>query len=206
MSDQLGFFDEEDAPDVLLERSIFDAEQSQDLFDVLMAETPWQQDEIMMFGKRTPIPRRTAWFGETAIPYTYSGITMRAHDWNDPTSEAGRAILEIKQVIDPIAGETFNSLLLNRYDSGKDGVAWHADDEPELGPQPIIASVSFGATRKFQLRLRDKPAIKRELELHSGDLLVMRGDTQSRWLHQVPKTSKDVGVRINLTFRTIAAR
>ena len=209
MAEQMGLFPGEDALqgpdlDVLLRRSVFDDQQALRLFDILIEETPWQQDYITMYGKQTPIPRRTAWFGETTAPYTYSGITMAAYDWNEPDSKAAAAILEIRRTIEPIAETTFNSLLLNRYDSGKDGVAWHADDEKELGPNPTIGSVTFGATRKFQLRRRDDSAIKQEVELHSGDLLVMRGATQQEWLHQVPKTSREVGVRINLTFRTIA--
>jgi alkylated DNA repair dioxygenase AlkB len=108
-------------------------------------------------------------------------------------------------VVEQHAKVRFNSLLLNQYRDGQDGVAWHADDEPELGVRPIIGSLSFGAIRKFQLRLKDNPSEKREIEIGSGDLVVMSGNTQASWLHQVPKTSRVVGPRINLTFRQISS-
>lgn len=111
--------------------------------------------------------------------------------------------LEIKAAIERETGAVFNSVLLNLYRNGQDGVAWHSDDEPELGPEPVIASVSFGATRRFQLRHKTRKDLKHEFALTHGSLLVMRGPTQQHWDHQVPKTARPVEPRINLTFRAI---
>ncbi len=115
------------------------------------------------------------------------------------------AILEIKDKIEPLAGVTFNGVLLNLYRDGRDSMGWHSDDEKELGKGSVIASVSLGATRRFVFRRRDNNTIKQELNLAHGDLLIMRGETQQYWQHQVPKTAKKVGPRINLTFRLIIA-
>jgi alkylated DNA repair dioxygenase AlkB len=183
--------------DVKLVSKLFDGRTSEEYFQSLLIGIPWQQDEIVMFGKKTPLPRLTAWFGNRGAAYTYSGITMKPHEW---TAE----LLKIKEAVEVHAGVVFNSLLLNQYRNGRDGVAWHADDERELGPNPVIGSLSFGAVRKFQLRRKDNPMVKQEVELASGDLLVMSGRTQEFWLHQVPKTSAKVGPRINLTFRQIS--
>jgi len=109
----------------------------------------------------------------------------------------------VRSRVQHLAGTDFNTVLLNLYRDGGDGVAWHADDEDNLGPNPVIASVSFGASRRFQFRRRDDSAVKRQLELHDGDVVIMRGETQTLWFHQVPKTATRVGERINLTFRTI---
>jgi alkylated DNA repair dioxygenase AlkB len=194
------FGDELSGPDldVTLVRQAFGPEDSAIYFERLIQAIPWQQDEVVMFGKKTPLPRLTAWFGDRGASYTYSGITMQPHEWSED-------LLAIRAVVEQHAKVRFNSLLLNQYRNGQDGVAWHADDEPELGAQPIIGSLSFGAVRKFQLRLKNDPSEKREIELESGDLVVMSGRTQISWLHQVPKTSRVIGPRINLTFRQISS-
>ena len=194
------FGDELSGPDldVTLVRQAFGPEDSAIYFERLIQDIPWQQDEVVMFGKKTPLPRLTAWFGDQGASYTYSGITMQPHEWSED-------LLAIRAVVEQHAKVRFNSLLLNQYRNGQDGVAWHADDEPELGAQPIIGSLSFGAVRKFQLRLKNDPSEKREIEIGSGDLVVMSGRTQASWLHQVPKTSRVIGPRINLTFRQISS-
>ena len=110
---------------------------------------------------------------------------------------------ELRAVAEATGACECNSVLVNRYRDGRDGVAWHADDEPELGDEPVIVSISLGASRRFQLRRRDDPSVRCETELHHGDVLVMRGRTQAEWLHQVPKTAVVVGERVNLTFRRI---
>lgn len=184
--------------DVDVRRAAFTEAEADLTFRSLREEVPWQQDEIVIFGKRVPQPRLTAWFGDEGLEYTYSGITMQPLPWTD-TLDAIRARVE------GLAAQGFNTVLLNLYRHGKDGVAWHADDEADLGRQPVIASVSLGATRRFQLRRRDDPSVKLEFELHHGDVVIMRGTTQELWQHQVPKTARQVGERINLTFRTIAA-
>lgn len=184
--------------DAVVHRRALAANEADGAFESLRREVPWQQDEIILFGRRTPLPRLTAWFGDDGLAYTYSGIAMQPHPWTATLSG-------IRGLAERLAETTFNTVLLNLYRSGKDGVAWHADDEDELGSEPVIASVSLGGTRRFQLRRRDDPSVKRELELNHGDVIVMRGTTQALWQHQVPKTAKLVGERINLTFRTIVA-
>lgn len=152
-----------------------------------------------MFGRRQQIPRLTAWFGDRLKDYTYSGITMTPNPWTD-------LLAEIRDRTGALAGTHFSSVLLNLYRDGRDSVAWHADDEPELGPEPIIGSVSLGATRRFHLRPRDRSSETVSVDLEHGDVLVMRGPMQHSWQHQVPKTAKTVGPRINLTFRQISER
>ena len=148
-----------------------------------------------MYGKKINFPRLTAWYGDNDKPYSFSGITLQPIPWNTE-------ILEIKRKIEPEAKVTFNSVLLNLYRNGNDSISWHTDAEPELGKNPVIASVNFGATRKFQLK-HIKTGERREIELEHGSLLIMQGELQHYWQHQVPKTNKIIGERINLTFRVI---
>ena len=165
------------------------------LFEQLMALTPWRQEIATLMGRRVPIPRLTAWHG--AAGYVYSGIRMSPAPWNSP-------LLEIKACAEACAGQAFNSVLLNLYRDGRDSVSWHADNEPGLGQNPVIASVSLGAIRRFQMKHRAADH-RLSLDLPSGSCLVMAGATQHHWLHQVPKTSHPLGPRINLTFRAMAA-
>jgi alkylated DNA repair dioxygenase AlkB len=166
------------------------------LFDQLMAVTSWRHEIATVMGRRVPIPRLTAWHGE--VGYIYSGIRLTPTPWNAP-------LLEIKAIAEAWAGQAFNSVLLNLYRHGRDSVSWHADNEPGLGHDPVIASVSLGATRRFQMKHRRRDE-RLALDLPPGSCLVMAGTTQHHWLHQVPKTSRPVGPRINLTFRAMAAR
>jgi len=174
----------------------FEPTESDRLFGELHATTGWGQDLIKMYGREMPIPRLTAWYGEPGCVYTYSKIQMEPQGWTP-------ALLEIKARVEQETGVGFNSVLANLYRDGKDSVAWHSDDEPELGPRPTIASVSFGATRSFQLRSKDDDGVRHDLQVAHGSVVIMRGSVQEAWQHQVPKTSKPVGARINLTFRTI---
>lgn len=148
-----------------------------------------------MYGKKVLFPRLTAWYGDNDKPYSFSGITLSPNPWT-------KELQEIKNKISLHTSVNFNSVLLNRYRSGNDSISWHTDAEPELGINPTIASVNFGATRKFQLR-HIKTNEKLEIELSHGSLLIMEGELQHFWQHQVPKTSKPIGERINLTFRLI---
>lgn len=166
------------------------------LFSELEATTPWRQDVIRMHGREVPIPRLQSWHGDPGRTYTYSGIEMAAMPWT-------ATLAEVRQRIEEAADTEFNSVLCNLYRHGRDSVAWHSDDEPELGANPVIASASFGATRRFHLRHRTQSDQRHTIDLDHGSLLVMRGTSQHVWEHQVPKTSKPVGARINLTFRTI---
>jgi alkylated DNA repair dioxygenase AlkB len=184
--------------DIWIEHGFFSGEDSDRLFHQLDQQTRWRQDYIQLFDKTLPIPRLTAWYGDPGKPYTYSGIAMHPDSWT-------ATLLAIKTRVEAAVGRPFNSVLLNKYRTGRDSVAWHSDDEPELGPQPVIASVSFGATRRFRLKHKYNQAVERvSLDLPPGSLLLMGGTTQQCWLHQVPKTTKAVGPRINLTFRWIA--
>ena len=156
----------------------------------------WQQDVVSMFGKSHPLPRLSAWYGDSDRPYTYSGITLQPKPWND-------LLKEIQTAIAPVCRRTFNSVLLNWYRSGDDHISWHTDAEPELGTNPLIASVNFGASRRFLIRRKDDHSIKLELPLHHGSVLVMAGALQHHWQHSVPKQKKVKTNRINLTFRNI---
>lgn len=170
------------------------------LFQRLKLEIKWQQKNITLFGKTHLEPRLTAWYGDEGKVYTYSHITMSPNQWNE-------TLIEIKEKIEHFTGFQFNSVLLNYYRHGKDSMGWHSDNEPELGQNPIIASASFGAERRFLLKPRDKNnPLRQEIILRHGSLLIMAGETQHYWLHQIPKTRKLVGERINLTFRNIKTK
>ena len=185
--------------DLVWMRDFFDLSQSDDYFQTLLAMVQWRQDVIKHGRKGTQLPRLTAWYGNSGKNYSYSGIRMKPLPWNAP-------LLSIKQAVDAEAGAKFNSVLLNLYRNERDSVAWHSDDEPELGTAPMIGSVSFGQARKFQLKHRDNPELKREILLPHGSFLLMRGDTQKNWLHQIPKSMSKrnpMGVRVNLTFRIV---
>ena len=175
--------------------NFFSKSESDILLKGLLNNIVWKQESMNMYGKKIDFPRLTAWYGNNDKPYSFSGITLQPLLW---TSE----ILTIKNKIEPIAKTVFNSVLLNQYSDGNDSISWHTDAEKELGINPKIASVNFGATRKFQLR-HIKTKEKLEIELTHGSLLIMQGELQHYWQHQVPKTSKSVGERINLTFRVI---
>lgn len=157
---------------------------------------PWQQDTIKIFGKTHQQPRLTALFGIEGKPYSYSNITMQPHHFT-PFLEL------IKKKVEQITGATFNTVLLNYYRDGKDSNGWHADNEKELGINPVIASLSFGAARIFHLKHKSIASHKKQILLENGSLLLMKGTTQHFWKHQIPKTNKVIGPRINLTFRTI---
>jgi alkylated DNA repair dioxygenase AlkB len=177
--------------EVVLYERVLEQARADRLFAQLMQVTCWRQEEATVMGRRLPIPRLTAWHGERG--YVYSGIRMKPAPWNEP-------LLELKQVAERLAGQTFNSVLLNLYRHGRDSVSWHADNEPGLGREPVIASLSLGASRRFQLKHRQTKELI-GLDLPHRSCLVMAGATQHRWLHQIPKTTRAVGPRVNLTFR-----
>lgn len=186
--------------------SFFAPDEADALLKELEATVPFRVDSIVIFGKRHLLPRQTAWFGDEGCTYKYSGIRMSPARWT-PAIERIRAKVEAR------AGARFNSVLLNRYRDGADKVDWHSDDEPDLGPAPVVASVSFGGVRTFKLRWKDPEERARHkeegsprdlrFELAHGSLLLMAGETQRFWEHQVPATAKLVPPRINLTFRRI---
>ena len=161
----------------------------------LKSNIDWKQESMNMYGKQVNFPRLTAWYGDNDKPYSFSGITLEPKTWT-------KELIEIKDKIEPLSKIVFNSVLLNLYRNGDDSISWHTDAEKELGTNPVIASVNFGATRKFQLRHINTKE-KLVIELTHGSLLIMQGELQHFWQHQVPKTSKVVNERINLTFRVI---
>lgn len=175
--------------------NFFTKSESDILLKGLQKNIVWKQESMNMYGKKIDFPRLTAWYGNNDKPYYFSGITLQPLPW---TNE----IYEIKNKIEKIAKTEFNSVLLNLYRNGNDSISWHTDAEKELGINPVIASVNFGATRKFQLR-HIKTKEKIEIELTHGSLLIMQSELQHFWQHQVPKTSIPVGERINLTYRVI---
>lgn len=187
-----------DMPDaeVYIDRDFLMPAERDPLLEDLTANITWEQKPIHFMGKTVLQPRLTAWYGEEGKAYTYSGLTVQPMPWT-PT------LLLLKQRAEAVSGVTFNSVLLNRYRNGLDSVSWHSDDEPELGTNPVIASISLGASRNFQFKHKHNPELKQTIELTSGTLLLMRGTTQHFWKHQIPKTTKVLGPRINLTFRVI---
>ena len=170
------------------------AESDHYLF-LLRNQIDWQQESMNMYGKRINFPRLTAWYGDNDKPYSFSGITLEPLHWLPE-------LLEVKKKIETAAHTEFNSVLLNLYRNGNDSISWHTDAEPELGVNPIIGSVNFGETRKFQLRHKHTLG-KIEIDLTHGSALIMQGELQHYWQHQVPKTNKPIKERINLTFRHI---
>lgn len=171
-------------------------EKSKELFKKLLSETPWQQDDITIFGKTYQQPRLTALYGDNNKQYKYSNIVMHPKLFTN-------TLLEIKNDVEKICSKTFTSVLLNLYRNGKDSNGWHSDNEKELGNLPLIASLSFGAKRVFQLKHITETSQRYKIELENGSLLIMGGDTQTNFKHQLPKTMRPLTQRINLTFRTI---
>ncbi|MEL6304086.1 MAG: alpha-ketoglutarate-dependent dioxygenase AlkB [Bacteroidota bacterium] len=176
--------------------NFFKGDWADNCFQQLLEQTPWQQDDIKVFGKVYAQPRLTALYGNNGKSYSYSNITMQPHRFS-------KRLLEIKTAIEKQTVEKFTTCLMNLYRDGQDSNGWHADDEKELGQNPVIASVSFGHERYFNLRHKNDKTQKHKLLLEHGSLLLMAGPTQHFWQHQIAKTAKQVGPRINLTFRII---
>jgi len=179
----------------VLYRHAFEAAASDALFEALYNETAWQQHVITLYGRAVAAPRLSAWYGDTGAVYTYSGLRLEPLPWT-PTLQT------IKNRVEALAATRFNSVLLNLYRSGQDSMGWHSDAEAELGRNPVIASVSLGAVRRFLLRHK-KQKLNMEIQLEHGSVLILRGATQQHWRHALPKTRKPSGPRINLTFRAI---
>jgi alkylated DNA repair dioxygenase AlkB len=174
----------------------FNKKEADAYFNSLLKHINWQQDDITVYGKTYKQPRLTALFGNNGKPYSYSNITMHPHVFTEE-------LQQIKDKVETKVNAKFTTCLANLYRNGNDSNGWHADNEKELGKNPIIASVSFGAERYFHLKHRHDKSLKQKLLLQHGSLLLMQGKTQHHWLHQIAKTKKDIGQRINLTFRII---
>tara|TARA_B100000405_G_C16647257_1_gene397143 strand:+ start:289 stop:885 length:597 start_codon:yes stop_codon:yes gene_type:complete len=183
-----------EADTMLYPRHLADAE---DLFLHLHDDLPWRQEYLTLFGKRIAQPRLSLYQGD--VPYTYSGLTLAASPWHP-------VLADLRDRCAELAGTPFNTVLANLYRDGADSMDWHADDEAELGAEPVIASVSLGAPRRFQMRRKDKTGKAHCLTLGGGDVLIMGPTSQVHWLHRVPKTKTIVGPRINLTFRRVVNR
>lgn len=172
--------------------------QADALFAALHAAIPWEIHRIRLFGRQVDSPRLSCWIGDADASYTYSGTRFEPHPW--PV-----ALLPVRAQLARELEVDFNSVLANLYRDGRDSMGWHSDAEAELGSQPVIASLSLGAVRRFVLKSRSDPALKRAIELPHGSLLLMRGDTQRNYRHALPRTARPVGARINLTFRRIVS-
>jgi alkylated DNA repair dioxygenase AlkB len=170
-------------------------QQAQHYFQQLLANIPWRQDEVIMFGKRIVTKRKMAWYGDAGFQYTYSGTTHQALPWTEE-------LRQLKQLAEERTGAAYNSCLLNLYHDGNEGMSWHSDDEKTLVFEAAIASISLGAERKFSLKHKTRP-LSASVMLQHGSLLVMQGATQTHWLHSLPKTAKVSQPRINLTFRSM---
>ncbi|SDF22590.1 alpha-ketoglutarate-dependent dioxygenase AlkB family protein [Cellulophaga baltica] len=182
--------------DLIYYPNFFDTVSADSYFALLREQTPWQQDDITVFGKKYAQPRLTALYANNDKAYSYSSISMRPHVFT-------KELLQIKDEVDTFAQTTFTTCLLNLYRDGKDSNGWHADNEKELGQNPIIASITLGEERFFHLKHRTNKNLKHKLLLEHGSLLLMKGATQHHWLHQIPKTAKPIQERINLTFRVV---
>lgn len=168
----------------------------EEIGEIKFRNVNWKQDYISLYGKKIPLPRLTAWYGDGGKAYTYSGITSTPNPWN-------KGLLHLKQEIEEFSGCSFNSVLLNWYRDGNDHLSWHADDEKELGENPTIASANFGETRDFVVRSNEDNSKKILFHLKHGTLLIMKGAMQHYWQHSVPKRKKAKKSRFNLTFRHI---
>ena len=172
------------------------ASAAQDLFRELETSAPWEQSLIRIAGRPLAIPRLNVWYGDPGTNYGYSGARLTSHPWTP-------ALAALRSQVEAITGHRFNSALLNCYRSGQDSVDWHSDDEAVLGPEPVIATLSLGVGRRFDMRHRSLPGLRRQLVLESGSLLLMAGPMQRHWLHRVPKEPAIEGVRISITFRLV---
>lgn len=174
---------------------VLDSQKADFYFEKLSKNIEWKPDQAMIFGKLIHTQRKVAWYANESFEYSYSGIPKRALIWTDE-------LLQLKEIVEKQCSETFNSCLLNLYHSGSEGMAWHSDGEKDLKKNGAIASLTFGAERKFAFKHK-LSGEKVELLLEHGSLLIMKGETQSSWLHRLPPTKKASKPRINLTFRTI---
>ncbi|MBX2847116.1 MAG: alpha-ketoglutarate-dependent dioxygenase AlkB [Acidiferrobacterales bacterium] len=181
--------------DIHYDEKFLDVDLAWQFYERLIAGVNWRQETIIIYGKEHPVPRLWCWMADSGLDYAYSNKTMTPEPWS-------KNVLSIKSKLETITKLSFNSVLINYYRDGQDSNGWHADDEPELGTNPVIASLSLGATRDFQLKHKQDNHLKYSIPLAHGSLLLMQGTTQAYWKHQIPKRAH-AEPRINLTFRTI---
>jgi alkylated DNA repair dioxygenase AlkB len=182
--------------DLIYYPDFLNPEHADAYFDLLIKEVDWEEEEIRIFGKTHKVPRLVAWHGDAGISYRYSGTEHKAKGWTE-------TLLTLRDTIAAVSQSQYNSVLLNYYRDGQDSMGWHSDDEAELGSEPVIASLSLGTIRRFDLRKKLDHQQKIQLPLAHGSLLIMKGSLQSNWQHQVPKQRKIPEGRLNLTFRRI---
>jgi alkylated DNA repair dioxygenase AlkB len=183
--------------DVRFQTDFYRMPESERIRETLMRETAWRQEEILLWGKLRLQPRLCAWYGDADSVYRYSGLTLRPHPWTP-------CLQRLRVDVEQATGCRFNSVLLNLYRDRHDSVGWHSDDEAQFGPEPAIASLSFGETRLFRMRHRTRRDCRRvDLPLSNGSLLLMAGRTQACWQHAIEKQNRVCGPRINLTFRQV---
>ncbi len=180
--------------EVLLCGTILEQDEANRYFNLLLNEVPWRNDEAVIYGRHIVTKRKVAWYGDNTFSYTYSNTTRHALPWTP-------VLLELKDIAEKHSGTRFNSCLLNLYHSGEEGMSWHSDDEKELGKNTVIASLSLGAARKFSFKHKITKE-KADVVLGNGTLIIMKGTTQTHWVHSLPKSLKVKSARINLTFRT----
>ncbi|MEK6232687.1 MAG: alpha-ketoglutarate-dependent dioxygenase AlkB [Luteolibacter sp.] len=176
--------------------SVFGESECEEILGSLIEGIPWRHDQAVMFGKRIVTARKVAWFADGGVSYSYSGTVKRAHLWTE-------LLLRLKSAAQIRTGATYNSCLLNLYHDGSEGMGWHSDDEKSIEVGSSIASLSFGAERKFSFRNKATEE-KVSVMLENGGLLNMKGETQRFWQHQLPKTKKVDEPRVNLTFRRMS--
>jgi len=181
--------------EVIYYGQVMETSKADHYLNKLLNTIEWKNDEAVIFGRHIITKRKVAWYADINYSYTYSNTTKHALPWT-------KELLELKKLAEEITGHEYNSCLLNLYHNGDEGMAWHSDDEKALGKDTAIASLSFGAERKFALKHRDSKH-KEEVILQHGSLLIMKGATQSNWLHSLPKSKKISTPRVNLTFRTM---
>ncbi|HEV7489784.1 MAG TPA: alpha-ketoglutarate-dependent dioxygenase AlkB [Rhodanobacteraceae bacterium] len=187
-----------DGADVRCCASAFSPQESQVILTALLREIPWEQHRLHIFGREVDAPRLSYWAGDPGSVYVYSRTRFEPQPWTPALATLRDDLLKRFDL-------DFNSVLANLYRSGRDSMGWHSDDEPELGREPVIASLSFGAVRRFRFRSRQSRRVALAIELAHGSLLVMRGATQRLYQHDLPKTAATLGPRVNLTFRSIRA-
>lgn len=180
--------------DLTLLRDFCSPARAEEIYQRLLEELCWQTEEVRIFGKPVAVPRLVAWYGDDNTNYRYAGVSHQPLPWVD-------VLRELRLRLEQICAHGFNSVLGNRYRGGGDAMGWHADDEPELGREPVIASLSFGATRRMRFRHRKRTQPPIGIDLPAGSLLIMRGKTQQHWQHCITRTARPVGERVNLTFR-----
>ena len=179
----------------VLHEQFLDPTQADCAFREILEHNPWESHDIIVFGQKHREPRLSTWHADDGVRYTYSNLERIPVPW---TPE----LLHLRELCEQVSGATFNSVLVNLYRDGNDGVGWHADDERENGPEPVIASLSLGASRRFDFQHRFSKHVE-SVQLNAGDLVVMSGASQRQWVHRIAKTKRQVGPRINLTFRKV---